>query len=400
MYKPSVIILDYETALTSGVPSVDYYRGDFRAVSAAFAWRRQDGSIGHLYLEGEDAIADQLAQIKAQSIPIVVHNFQFEYGVTAYRFPGFEGCIAYDTMRLVQVADNGGRQAAFGWQATDEGGLGETKPITSGLGLVASASRWLPEERKEHKATYYAWLREYAGVKRGQEGANLNLLPREMFEAYNIEDAVVTLLLYETLTAEFQVQGYDWTLDHNLYKSTARHVALAKGVGARVDVKGLAEYAKQVEAEIEAIEQAFRERFKAQIEPMEAAAHTAYCSEAKQEKTREKRRQGLPRRFNIGSNLQLKALFVDVLGVKPKFWTKAPFSNKPRVKEFVPQPSFKAAHLGTYGEGGELLVQRRKRLLVLQQTQALLKLAKFDDRWHPDIRACGTATGRMAGGGE
>jgi hypothetical protein len=29
MYRPPVIAFDYETALTNGVPSVEYYRGDF-----------------------------------------------------------------------------------------------------------------------------------------------------------------------------------------------------------------------------------------------------------------------------------------------------------------------------------------------------------------------------------
>lgn len=403
MYVPPVIVLDYETALTSGVPSVDYFRGDFRAVSAAFAWRREDGTIGSLFLQGEDAIADQLAQIQAQGVPIVVHNFQFEWGVTSYRFPGFESCIAYDTMRLTQVADNGGRTIL---RNPDRDVF---DPIEyeerEGLGLVAAASRWLPEERKEHKAVYYAWLRENAGVKRGQEGANLHLLPREMFEAYNIEDAVVTLLLFEALTAEFTRLEYDWTLDHSLYKSTARHVAAAKGAGARVDVAALEAYARQVEAEIAGIEAAFRERFKEEIRRMEETNETVYVGACSTMMGRERRQAALlqdrsPIAFNLSSNKQLERLFVHILGIKPKFWTKAPYSNKPRVKEFVPQPSFKAAHLGTYGEGGELLVQRRRRLLVLQQTQALLKLAKYDGRWHPDIRACGTATGRMAGGGE
>jgi hypothetical protein len=40
MYVPPVVVLDYETALLDGTPSVDYFREDFRVISAAAAWRR------------------------------------------------------------------------------------------------------------------------------------------------------------------------------------------------------------------------------------------------------------------------------------------------------------------------------------------------------------------------
>lgn len=406
MFVPSVIAVDYETALTSGVPSTEYYRGDFRAITAAFAWRGQSGDLRSLYLEGEDEIGSFLDRIKASGAKVVVHNLQFEYGVSLYRFPGFEGQITYDTMRLTQVGDNGGKLAAYQPQvltyddmldALDGNG---PKPQSTGLSLVSAASRWLPEEWRDHKAPYHAWLREHAGVKRGHEGLHLTKLPPDMLEAYNVADAKVTLLLFETLTKEFERLGYDYNLDHELYKSTARMVAKAKGVGAAVDTSALEAYVSQVEAEVAAIEARFRERFCDEIGRLEAAAHRTYVESVKTEKARERRRGEAPERFNVSSNKQLKQLFVDVLGIKPPFWTKPPTAKagKPRTKEFVPSPSFKSAHLSTYGEGGEILIKRRKRLLVLQQARALLKLAAYDNRWHPDIRACGTATGRMAGG--
>jgi hypothetical protein len=185
-----------------------------------------------------------------------------------------------------------------------------------------------------------------------------------------------------------------------LYKSTARMVADAKGVGASVDVSTLAAYAAEVEAEIAVIEQGFLDQFAAEIDRIEAATHTTYVSKVKTEKAKARRAAQERARFNVGSNKQLARLFVEIMGIQPKFWTKEPKARpgKARKKEYVPSPSFKSAHLSTYGKGGELLRTRRKRLLVLQQTRSLLKLAAHDGRWHPDMRACGTATGRMAGG--
>lgn len=405
-YVPSIVAFDVETALTDGTPSVDYFRGDFRVISAAFAWRGQNGDMRTLYTEGEDETVEFLKRIQVAGIKVAVHNYQFEYGVCVHRFPGFEGCITHDTMRLTQVADNGGKRAAYQPQivtyddmldAIDGGG---PKQQSNGLGLVAAASRWLPEEWQNHKAPYHTWLRVNAGVKKGQEGANLTALPPDMLEAYNVADAIVTLLLFERLTEEFESIGYDYSLDHELYKSTARMVANAKGAGARVDTQTLTEYVAQVEAEVAAIEQGFRDRFNAEIERIEAAAHTVYVGKVKTEKARARRRAQDQSRFNVGSNKQLAQLFINTLGFVPKFVTKEPKANpnKPRKKEFVPSPSFKSAHLSTYGDGGELLIKRRKRLLVLQQARSLLKLAAHDGRWHPDMRACGTATGRMAGG--
>lgn len=406
MFVPSVIAVDYETALTTGAPSTEYYRGDFRAISCAFAWRGQDGGLRSLFLAGEDEIGAFLERIKASGARVVVHNFQFEYGVSLYRFPGFEECITHDTMRLAQVGDNGGKLAAYQPQVLTYDDMLDAlegsgpKPQSTGLSLVSAASRWLPEEWRDHKAPYHAWLREHAGVKRGHEGQHLTKLPSEMLEAYNVADALVTLLLYETLTQEFERLGYDCNLDHELYKSTARMVARAKGVGAAVDMAALGAYVAQVEGEVAAIEQRFRERFKDEITRLEVAGHSAYVSAVKTAKARERRQREEPERFNVGSNKQLKTLFVDTLGITPKFWTKEPKAKpgKPRKREFVPSPSFKSAHLSTYGEGGELLRTRRKRMLVLQQARALLKLAAYDGRWHFDLRACGTATGRMAGG--
>jgi hypothetical protein len=415
-WLPEAIVLDFESALLNGEPSVEYYREDFRAISAAFAWRREDGTVKTKYTEGEDATRDFLHRIRAGGIPVIVHNFQFEYGVLAYRFPDYESVVSVDTMRLVQVTDNGGSKYASTVQmpktfddlldAAEDGG--DVAAYRAGLGLVASASRHLPDEWKEHKEPYHAWLRENAGVKKGQEGRNLTKLPPVLFEKYNVADAIVTLMLYETLVAKLAADGYDWNLDHTLYKGTAGMMALAKGQGLPVNRSALEAYVVDIEAELRGIQTAFRDKFAKEISEIEAARVDAYVLGLKTEKGRAKRQtevdKGLPDdlRFNVGSNKQLAALFLGKLKIAPKFWTKPP-KTKPgeeRKKEFVPSPSFKAAHLATYGEGGTMLRQRRKRMLVLNQAKALLGLSRHDGLWHFALKACGTATGRFAGGNQ
>lgn len=373
-----IIAIDFETALTDGTPSLDYYRPDFRAVSAAAAVRYDDGDMHTEFLDGEAAIERFLA---GTTQTLIVHNAQFEHGVLKHRFPGHESRIAWDTMRLAQVADNGG---------------------LTGLGLQACVKRWLPMEHHDHKAEYHTWLRENAGAKKGKEGQHLTSLPPDMLREYNIKDAVVTLRLYERLTEFLASLSYDPSLDHALYLSSARLASDAKARGARVNREALEAYVKEIDKEVLFVETSFRERFAVPIASIEGEARTYWLGALKTPQGQLRRFEALADdvslfRFNLGSNQQLEALFVGSLGIAPKFWTKPAKGRDPET--FTPQPSFKAAHLSTYGEGGEMLVRRRKRLLVKQQAEALLALSEHDGAWHPDLRVAGTATGRMAGGG-
>lgn len=410
-FKPSIIALDYETALLDGTPSVEYYRPDFRVTSAAAVWRSEDGTTKSVYFEGEEAVSEFLAKVSRVNIPCVVHNFQFEYGVTKFRFPGCERVIQVDTMRLAQVADNGGKEAQRDFKPrTYLEELDEAEgSYTTGLGLQAVASRWLGSELQNHKEPAYRWLRETAGVKAGQEGKHLHLLPADLMRAYNVADAIVTLHLYDRLTSEFQRVGYDWTLDHSLYTASAKRIAEAKGRGVRVDRDALCKYRDDVLAEIAAIEDAFKSEYAGPIAEIESEYAEAYIYALKTERGQAQRRAHVAAgtadiRFNVGSNKQLARLLVDKLGIQPKFYTeeskqsKARRKDSPNLPPFQPSPSLKAAHLGTYGKPGEMLIQRRKRLLVLKQVENLLELSALDGRWHADLRACGTATGRFAGG--
>jgi hypothetical protein len=410
MYRPDVIAFDYETALLDGTPSVEFYRPDFRITSASFSWIGADGNIKSKFLVGESNIRPMLERIAAERIPLVCHNYQFEYGVTKCRFPDINLNIEYDTMRLTQVADNGGKEMEWTTDMSIDDELaqldGTAPKRESGLKLVKCVSRWLPVQYHNHKEPYHSYLRENHGVKKGKEGANLHLLSPDMLEAYNIADSEITLRLFLRLVEEFKAIGYgEWVKDHWLYKSTARHVSSAKIRGARIDRAKLIAYRDSIVKEIEQIDLQFRTKFEKEIEELEEERLKAFCAKRKTQRGQDAawlRAIEEPSlvKFNTGSNKQLAQLFVNKLNMPVTFWTQPPKQKKgkPRKKPFIPSPSFKSSHLYTWGEGGLILENRRKRMLVLHQCNSLLELSEYDGRWHMDLKVCGTATGRAAGG--
>jgi hypothetical protein len=207
--KPSIIAFDFETT------GLDYWNPDFRVLSCAFAWSSDDGRIKTRYLTDEQEIRRQFEHIRDADIRLAAHNSSFELGCLLYAvLPSAASALKVDTMRLVQVFDNGGKDVKSTGPMSLEDELasltGELK-VKTGLGLESAVSRLLPKDFHNHKQPYYQWLREHSGVKKGQEGANLHLLPEDMLESYNTMDAVLTLMLYNTTTEKFKLDGYDWT---------------------------------------------------------------------------------------------------------------------------------------------------------------------------------------------
>lgn len=410
MYVPSLLCLDYESALTDGTPSHEYYRDDFRAISLAVAWFGKDGGIRTAYYEGEEQIGRFLARSKG--IPKVCHNLSFEYGVTKHRFPGYELDFVWDTARLAQVYDNGGnkfqtyeREIPNEFDALDD----ETTiaKFYSGFSLVNSAGRILPGYQ-DHKAKFYSLIRARASqgkpIKPGMEGSNLHLLTPEELKEYATADAVTTLNLYQYITEYFDKIGYDYRLDHSLYVPVARGVADARSRGVLVDRPALGQALMQIVDEITLIRITFLEKFSDQIAAIEAENKTLGVAKYKTQKGKEAFLERGDWRFNIGSTAQLKRLFVDLMGIKPTFWTEPGKAHKDKIKrgedvDFTPKPSFKAAHLETYGEGGKLLINYKKKGLVERQIKSLLELSdNKGSKWHATLRAVGTSTGRLTSG--
>lgn len=394
---PKFLVIDFETVL-NGVGSLDFWHPGFRAASMAASWRDGD-AIRSLFFEGEDAILQFLGEAEIYGIGAVVHNMGFELGVLSCRFPSIRS-LAWlaDTMRMVQCWDNGGDAylaRAPSLDDLEESGVDDADDGDTwigGLGLANATQRILG--RPDHKAEAYAYLRAL-GVKAGQEGKNLNRLPRDILERYNVADTEETLRLYEHLVAQFEKIGYDWRLDHSLYMSSVRFIVGAQIKGVRVDRERLDVYRREVAGEIAAIEADFRGRF---MGPIAAVERERLLDAIRQRKTL-RGRKGFIRRyrdgarpaagevqFNVGSNQQLARLFMGELGIQPRF-----FAAKGA-------PSFKSSVLDQWGEGGAALKTRRKRMIVLKQAEALYELSAVDGRWHVPLKACGTSTGRMSGG--
>lgn len=398
------LVVDYETALIDGTPSVEYWRDDFRVVSAAIAIVEEDRKDfkESVYLEGEDNIRAYLQLYPGMSW--VVHNAQFEWAVTKYRF-NFCPRIHADTMRLLQLADNGGSIAQMKqnkWRPHAEEDQDKFPP--SGLGLVAGAIRWI-KDYTNHKEPFYEKIRAQ-GIKKRSEGANLHLLTPEDFKAYNISDIKVTWDLYTTITQYFDKIKFDWRPDWELCLPMLPLKCDATAHGIKVDREMLARSIKENTGQRETIQNQFHEQYNNAIYDTEIDALAYFCMKNyKTDKGMQTRWEKGPEQFNVGSTTQLKAMFVDRLGITPTFMTK---ESPQRIKErrqgkklppFTPKPSFKAAHMHSYGEGGKILENYGKLGTVGGQMSNLLKLSERDGYWHHMIRLCGAATGRYAGGG-
>ncbi len=414
------VVVDFETVelLADGATkaSTEAYRENFRVDSCAFStWDEVTQSISSSFIRGEAAVARELEKLAAAQTPLIAHNIQFEILVSRCRFPSLRLNWWCDTMRLVQNYDNGGDKFAFekvetlddlldsvagmatGSDSGVSGGARKVKAVPiAGLGLVKSVRRILPKEFHDHKREAHDWiLANVPGARKGKEGSLLNHLPEDILERYNIADTENTLRLFRRITDEFKELQFDWQLDHNLFLRSVDKIVDAKIRGVRVQRAQLDTYRGEVQQEIDQIAVEFRAKFEKEIVEIEREKTLKEIRKRKTFKGRKKylrtiridetkRKKDIV--FNIGSNHQLAALFIGQLGMVTKFKT---------AKE---GPSFRSAVLSQWGSGGDMLKKRRKRLLVLKQCEALFELSAYDGRWHLDIKACGTATGRMAGG--
>lgn len=279
---------------------------------------------------------------------------------------------------------------------TTEEELGKNWAKSRGLSLEACAMRFLPESAHGHKKVAHSYLQEHHGIKKAH-GQYLHLLPPDILEAYNIADTNITMALYQELTE--RLRGFDWRKDWQLYTLRIEHMNKAYNRGIKIDRERLYQYILDIESEIAAMESLFMDQFRSEIDAVRdmkllEAVEWANDPELKKDKARIARFERLATGaederwygFNIGSNLQLEMLFCGVLKMVPKFLT-------PKGK-----PSFKSTHLSQWGEGGKILLKRKKRMLVLQQAVNVYLSSEYDGRTHPQVRAAGTRTGRVAGG--
>jgi hypothetical protein len=413
----NICVIDYETT------GLSYFAPDFRITSAALQWQQGPGHGKTFFSEDIEEIKRKIEKSIDAGYTFVCHNLQFEYGCTHYVFPDLISQMQWiDTMRLVQVFDNGGAKAqrmasSSPLSLEDELAMieGTLKAPTTGLGLVSAASRLLESKHQDHKKEAHNWLAANHGIRR-EHGNHLGLLPKAVLERYNLADVSVTLALYNHCLAEFKRIGYDWRQDHKLYTHIARRISLAKGPGIKVNRTKLARSIRRITNQVMLMRRAFRVEIWDEIEQYEKSRYNAWINGCKMPHAREKRKALTVRgstywkkniTFNINSGKQKKELFVDQMGFTPKFCTKKGddlVSSKDAKLRITPQqaleryPSFKASHMPHYGPAGKIVQTKKKRELVLKQCLNLMALSASDGRWHHDLRACGTATGRNKGG--
>jgi hypothetical protein len=360
------------------------YRDDFVCISCAFAWHREDGSIKSVVKRGESDIEAFLKRLAESNVPLICFNHQFEYGVTKARFPGLESLWTVDAMRLVQMTDNGGpeyedkQRDSWDEDAWLDDLMGTEKK--SGLSLDAAITRFLPPDCQGHKQRALDLI-----VSRGGRKGDFHLLTEDELSAYNADDAINTLKLYQTLTEILAGRGINWNVDHELYLSTSRLCADAKCRGIKIDFKALNSHIDAKKKALEQISTAFISAHQEAIKQVESRLLDRALSKVKTRAAKDRLRANPPR-FNTRSTDQLAMLFVDVLGIQPKFRTEKG------------KPSFSKKLLGQWGAGGLMLAKQRTELIELKQGESLLDLGEYDGRWHQDIKTAGTRTGRLSGG--
>jgi hypothetical protein len=386
MYTPDFMILDYESALLDGSPSVEFYKDDFRSTMAGWAWRGENGDIRTKCTVGEDDTLNFFKRVLKSKIQLVVHNFAFEWAVTKWRFPGMESLVQIDTMRLAQLTDNGGPEH---YEETFEDALADLegrKPF-NGLSLEACASRFCGPEFYKHKQPYLDLILERGGKK-----GDFHLLTQDELIAYNLKDVETTLNLYEVLIDTLGKRGIDWQKDHYLYRSRCRLTATAKARGVLVDKEQVKRHIELETENINATTLKFYEAYRPQIAAVEARKALAWVAGCKSPKGQEGRRKQLLEnppeeiKFNLGSTKDKAALFMDELGLTPRFTTEKG------------APTFGAKLLWQYGDVGNMLIKMGTYKISRAQPVSLDELSERDGRWHLDLKCTGARTGRLSGG--
>jgi len=372
------IALDIETVDADGIASFRWWLPGFRILSLALSWR--DGfDVKSWFSTNPNEIKKALLRLEMTKAQLVAHNLAFEKGVFDTHYPAYKLNWYADTMRLAQLHDNGGdwRDLVFNNDVLDP----EASPDL-GVSLEAAASRVLGKDLHHHKAERDQFLKETHGI-RSKQGGFIHLLPVDILERYNVADTTVTLDLYEALGP---ILDGLWQKDWDLYVSRVNLMNGAYRRGISIDILKLGEYILRLDAEIDAIEAQFTQFHTTNIQIWGRSYQTS------------------PEMFNVGSNLQLKQLFVGVLGQIGSHITE---KGEKLIKEGVitrqaalsEYPSFQSKHLSDWGPSGEILAKRRKRLLVLSQAQSTLWMAEQGQgRIHPEVRVAGTRTNRVSGG--
>ena len=358
MTKP-IISLDIETNC------LEPFKTGAEIVSIAYAFYKPDGTIGTIFEKGEETIRESLTRLADSGNKVLVYNQQFEQSWFETKFPKIKLNWYCDVMRLVQNLGS----------SYDAGTM---KFEIQGVGLKTAVQRILGET-EPWTDEIYAWIRHTYKVNKGQEGQYLASAPDELLKPYNEADSIYTLKLYTEITRYFKECKFDWENDQKTFQWVVRELVAAYLRGYPVDREDLTLYVSDIQDEVDGLDLQFRAKYRKEILNVREALRVK-----EQSKFKKKIIEQQPE-FNVGSRQHLAMLFIDQLGCQPKHFTPKNL------------PSFKSAHIGTYGEGGKMLENRQKRLIIQKQAMATLKASETDGKTHFQLKACGTSTFRFAG---
>ena len=294
---------------------------------------------------------------------VLVYNLGFDGAVIKYHFPLCFAALEpklVDVMRLRQHMEP---DEAESW------------------GLKAAAKTFLKAE---------AWETELQ-QQVAQKGGNpkkfrefLHLCDPQAVAKYNAMDSIYTLKLYRYFCNYFAQKQYNWVPDHDGYRRLVWRITDAQYRGITVDSDALRAYSAQIEQEMNEHKDRFHTMHSEAIKRIEARM----LEEERAKRKTEKGKAGVkPVPFNIGSNKQLAALICGELGVEARF--KTPTGD----------PSFRSAHLFSYGDIAEPITTLGKREIVKNFCDKTVELAGVDGLYHQSMKIVGTVSGRLSGGG-
>lgn len=351
----SIVALDFETN------SLEWYYPTFHVTHLSVAY-----SSGRcVVLDNEVEIINALHAIAYDTTidKVLVYNLGFDGSVVRYWYTELFALLEpklIDVMRLRQHMEP---DEAESW------------------GLKAAAKKFLKVDAWE--AEVQQQVAERGGVA-SKFREHLHLCDPLVVAKYNAMDSVYTLKLFNYFCSFFSNQGYDWKKDHEEYKRLVWRVTGAQKRGIRVDAENLAIYSSKIETELNEHITGFKELHKDAIDRLQLK----WTEEERNKRKTEKGKAGVkPVVFNVGSNKQLAALFCGELGIEPRFRTP------------TGEPSFKSAHLFSYGAMAEALTTLGKRELVKNFCDKTVELSSVDGLLHHTMKIVGTVSGRLSGGG-
>lgn len=365
----NILCIDFETT------GLEFYRPDFRIISMAAAWY-VSGQLKTWFSTDINDIEKFL--LDKQHMDILAHNIGYEYGCVSNCLPNVPTSnFKFDTMRLVQVYDGGGEQFdRFEWinKVGQERAEKQEKihnqilKEEGGKSLAKSCIRIL-DNYEDHKEEAYSYLREKYPECQGNEGGYLKYLPPKLLESYNMDDVIYTFKLYEKITDDFMLEGYDWSFDHELYIFLVKEIIDAESYGVRIDREECKKSIISYWEEKEALKHEFFTVYQRQISEI-----TRYM-------------KSINKKFKFGLRTACYELLFHIWeGIEPKFYSEKG------------NPKFGKDYLKQWGEGGKMLENKGTLQIAITQACNLYKLSEADGRWHLTLNPTGTRSGRLSGG--